>query len=239
MLKTILCGKRYFRRLCLVALGEAADWLAELQFCDDLALVQQKNYQVWHHRQACVSRLVASSVCDRDLRFCARMLEDDSKNYHVWSYRQGAVLRYGALELEEGFSRVMIDKDVRNNSAWNERFWVLGQLGWLRDADACKREVDFALERARKAPSNESPWLYLRGVSEHCPTALNVEQLQQLASQWILCVPLRALLVHLHERDGRLADALTLCRDCATQVDPMHAKYWNYKASVIERKMKK
>jgi protein farnesyltransferase/geranylgeranyltransferase type-1 subunit alpha len=71
-----------------VALGESADWLAELEFCDDLAVAQQKNYQVWHHRQRCVARL-GLSVRERDLAFCARMLEDDSKNYHVWSYRQG------------------------------------------------------------------------------------------------------------------------------------------------------
>jgi protein farnesyltransferase/geranylgeranyltransferase type-1 subunit alpha len=208
-----------------------------LQFCDDLALAQQKNYQVWHHRQACVSRL-GDSVRERDLAFCARMLEDDSKNYHVWSYRQGAVLRFRALVDEEVFSRTMIDKDVRNNSAWNERFWVIGQLGWLNDADACKREVEFALEKARKAPSNESPWLYLRGLSQHRPNVVDIEHLQRLAAQWVLCIPVRALLVHLFERQGKFEEALQLCNECATQVDTIHAKYWNYKIVSIQKKKK-
>jgi protein farnesyltransferase/geranylgeranyltransferase type-1 subunit alpha len=224
---------RYFRRLCLVALGEAADWLAELQFCDDLALVQQKNYQVWHHRQTCVSHL-GEGVRERDLSFCARMLEDDSKNYHVWSYRQAAVLRYGAFVEEEAFTRHMIEKDVRNNSAWNERFWVVGQLGWLQDPAACKREVEFALEKARKAPSNESPWLFIRGISRFHP--VDIEQLQHLAAQWVLCIPVRALIVHLCEHQNRLDEALRVCRECEGQVDPIHAKFWKYKAAAIEKR---
>ena len=211
--------------------------MGELQFCDDLALAQQKNYQVWRHRAACVARL-GEAVRERDLAFCARMLQEDSKNYHVWSYRQTAVLHFQALQAEEAFSREMIDKDVRNNSAWNERFWVMSELGLLRDAAACKREVEFALERARKAPSNESPWLYIRGISQHHPDAVDIEHLQRLAAQWMLCVPVRALLVHLFERQNRFDDALALCKECATQVDPIHGKYWNYKAGVIEAKKK-
>jgi protein farnesyltransferase/geranylgeranyltransferase type-1 subunit alpha len=146
------------------------------------------------------------------------------------------VLRYGALIEEEAYSKLMLERDVRNNSAWNERFWVISELGWLRDLEACKREFEFALDRARKAPSNESPWLYLRGLYKHCPAVVDVERLQQLASQWVLCVPVRALLVHIFESSGRLDEALELSRDCAVQIDPIHAKFWNYKAASIEKK---
>ncbi len=228
----------YFRRLVLAALGPAADWEAELRFCEEVALAQQKNYQIWHHRQTCVTRLGAA-VRERDLAHCARMLEDDSKNYHVWSYRQWAVLHHGALTDEDAFTRLMIERDVRNNSAWNERFWTAEQLGWLRDSQLCAREVDYALQQARRAPSNESPWLYIRGIAQHCPAAVDVARLEQLASQWVLCVPVRALLVVLHEKRGNTEAALQLCRDCASSVDTMRSKYWNYRAATIQNKLVK
>lgn len=227
---------RYFRRLVLVALGEAADWLGELAFCDDMAVAQQKNYQIWHHRQTCVARLGAA-VRERDLAHCARMLEDDSKNYHVWSYRQWAVLFHNATTEEDAFSRLMIERDVRNNSAWNERFWVAERLGWLADPAAAAAEVEFALQQARRAPSNESPWLYLRGIAQRAPAAVDVARLEQLAAQWVLCVPVRALLVHLYEKRGDVAAAVRLCRECADTVDTVRAKYWNYKAAAVASKM--
>jgi protein farnesyltransferase/geranylgeranyltransferase type-1 subunit alpha len=39
---------RYFRRLCLEALGNKSDWMAELRFCDEVSVAQQKNYQGKH-----------------------------------------------------------------------------------------------------------------------------------------------------------------------------------------------
>jgi len=54
------------------------------------------------------------------------MFEHDSKNYHVWSYRQWLVKRFalwdaGELEAIED----LLEKDVRNNSAWNHRYFVV------------------------------------------------------------------------------------------------------------------
>lgn len=54
------------------------------------------------------------------------MFELDAKNYHVWSYRQWLVRRFelwdqGELEATEK----LIDEDVRNNSAWNHRFFLV------------------------------------------------------------------------------------------------------------------
>ena len=58
----------YFRRLCLVALGPDADWRVELVFCNDTAIAQQKNYQVWYHRQTVIGALTASaSLVEEDM----------------------------------------------------------------------------------------------------------------------------------------------------------------------------
>lgn len=58
--------------------------------------------------------------------FIAQMFEQDPKNYHVWSYRQWLVKRFdlwGNDELDE--TAKLIEADVRNNSAWNHRYFVL------------------------------------------------------------------------------------------------------------------
>lgn len=127
---------RYFRRLCLEALGAAADWDAELSLCDDVAMDQQKNYQVWHHRQTVIGRLgPREGMGERDFALCDRMLKEDSKNYHVWSYRQWAVVTHDAWERELRFVEECIRSDVRNNSAWNQRFWLGERQRWWESAE--------------------------------------------------------------------------------------------------------
>ena len=239
----------YYRRLCLAALGDEADWKVELEFCNRVSLAQQKNYQVWHHRQTCVLALrlacgsdaAREALAEADLQHCGQLLGQDSKNYHVWSYRQWAVAEHGAWESEEGFTSSLVEADVRNNSAWNQRFWLGEQQGWWsldapQSGERCKAERTWALAQAARAPNNESPWLYLRGMAKKVPDVLDVAELEQLASRWILCVPLRALLLWLHESAGRGDRAKELCQELATQVDTIHAKYWNYKASLLEKK---
>lgn len=73
------------------------------------------------------------------------MFEQDSKNYHVWSYRQWLVRRFELWdqgELEE--TARLIREDVRNNSAWNHRFFIVngrdGSEG-VKDTAIREREV--------------------------------------------------------------------------------------------------
>lgn len=53
------------------------------------------------------------------------MLEIDTKNYHVWSYRQWLVRRFDLWATEVPYTTIMIEQDVRNNSAWNHRFFAI------------------------------------------------------------------------------------------------------------------
>ena len=56
---------------------------------------------------------------------------------------------------------------MRNNSAWNQRYFVVSGSGL--DGDGClpgetlQRELDFAEEKIRLVPGNESAWNYVRG----------------------------------------------------------------------------
>jgi len=109
----------------------------------------------------------------------------DTKNYHVWTYRQWLCTRFPSALLlhpdELSRTETMITQDVRNNSAWNHRwFLVFGAedlqaagtqgLGGLKgvsavvDEDIVEREIAYAQAKIRLAPQNPSPWTYLRGV---------------------------------------------------------------------------
>jgi protein farnesyltransferase/geranylgeranyltransferase type-1 subunit alpha len=74
------------------------------------------------------------------------MFEQDSKNYHVWSYRQWLVKRFGLWDNAGEMESVerLLEVDVRNNSAWNHR-WFLNfgrEGGALEDKERVDREVE-------------------------------------------------------------------------------------------------
>ena len=71
------------------------------------------------------------------------MFSSDAKNYHVWSYRQWLVRRFSLWdqgELEE--TEHLIDEDVRNNSAWNHRWFVVFGRSDGESEDIVSREIE-------------------------------------------------------------------------------------------------
>ncbi len=61
----------------------------------------------------------------------------------------------------------LLEDDVRNNSAWNQRFFVLTGTAPNNqvNGDILQRELDFTFKAIKKVPSNESSWNYLRGYA--------------------------------------------------------------------------
>lgn len=57
----------------------------------------------------------------------------------------------------------LIALDVRNNSAWNQRFFVLKYTGLTADG-VLQREANYAMNRIRLVKNNESSWSFLRGL---------------------------------------------------------------------------
>jgi protein farnesyltransferase/geranylgeranyltransferase type-1 subunit alpha len=55
--------------------------------------------------------------------------------------------------------------DLRNNSAWNQRFFVLKHLGLTHET--VQREVHYAMNRIRLVKGNESSWNFLKGLLEY------------------------------------------------------------------------
>jgi protein farnesyltransferase/geranylgeranyltransferase type-1 subunit alpha len=169
-----------------------SDLHEELRWVNEVALANQKNYQIWHHRQLLIDSLYPSISSDREkvlelvrgeTEFMALMFELDSKNYHVWSYRQYLVRKLDLFpsQCEDPSELATIEQllreDIRNNSAWSHRFFVVfsdpghstpNSRPLEQDPKLPKeivtREVEFSKREIRKAPQNQSGWNYLRGV---------------------------------------------------------------------------
>jgi protein farnesyltransferase/geranylgeranyltransferase type-1 subunit alpha len=216
-----------------------------------LALRHQKNYQIWHHRNLIIDKLGSP---DGEAEFLALMFERDSKNYHVWSYRQWLVKRFNLWNVDGSelkYIEELLRKDVRNNSAWNHRFFVV--FGWLAQSgeegekaiskQVLEREINFSKAAIYTAPQNPSPWNYLRGVLKKTESPLKT--LETFATEF---APLDSpdeiksshaldLLAAIYEEDpgneksvAKAKVALTLL---AEKYDPIRKTYWEWRRSQI------
>jgi protein farnesyltransferase/geranylgeranyltransferase type-1 subunit alpha len=94
------------------------------------------------------------------------MFTKDSKNYHVWTYRQWLVKRFDLWDTELPHIEILLRNDVRNNSAWNHRYYVVfgrhdGKS--VPKPEVVNREIEFSKSAIWEAPQNPSPWNYLQG----------------------------------------------------------------------------
>lgn len=68
----------------------------------------------------------------------------------------------------------LIAQDVRNNSAWNQRYFVLNHTGF--PAEVIERELKYVMNRIQLVKNNESTWNFLRGLLEHGTGKLDQHQ---------------------------------------------------------------
>jgi len=69
---------------------------------------------------------------------------------------------YSLYDKELEYVEQLLNDDVRNNSAWNQRYFVISNTTKF-EQEVIDREVDFALEKIELDKGNESAWNYLRG----------------------------------------------------------------------------
>lgn len=117
---------------------------AELELMDDVAIKFLKTYQVWHHRRLLLTALNSPAVAARELEFLKSVLRADAKNYHTWSYRQWILAHFNdEVHLwagERAYIEELLEQDVRNNSAWHHRFFVVFSSG-VRAGDEDRDQV--------------------------------------------------------------------------------------------------
>eukprot|EP00850_Spirogloea_muscicola_P017415 SM000149S01350 [mRNA] locus=s149:287917:289789:+ [translate_table: standard] len=250
-------GVWHFRRVQLEALG--VDLHQELRFVARLAADNTKNYQLWYHRRWVACRL-GQGAAQHELDFTRDVLALDAKNYHAWlvklrpiipdrrATKQWVLRELGGWEGELEFCSELLLDDVRNNSAWNQRYMVITEAPELGGLDAQRAaEVAFAAAAIQGAPGNESPWRYLRGLF-HCDYAAMatdpgvVELWRSIVRGHPGCVAALSLCLDLLGRQPSAEpadlDALglspqadlvaALCVRLAL-VDPIRSRYWAWR----------
>ncbi|KAK7047435.1 CAAX geranylgeranyltransferase alpha subunit [Paramarasmius palmivorus] len=158
-----------YRYETLLALN--SDLEAELELMNPIAVEHLKTYQVWHHRRLLMMRIKKPAP---ELQFIASSFQVDAKNYHTWSYRQWLLAYFNQdnlWEQELDFVDSMLNQDIRNNSAWHHRFFVVFESG-VRDEEedmerVLRRELIYVKQNVSLAPNNSSAWNYLRGILDH------------------------------------------------------------------------
>jgi len=140
----------------------------EFAYAAAMALENPKNYQVWNHMRL-VSAVLGKASAERNLTATKEALDLDAKNIHAWTHRGWVAKSFGLQDAERHFTEAMIKRDVRNNSAWNQRFVVTFSENDQVTNEALKLTVDselaFVSRKIEIAPDNESAWNYLRGVA--------------------------------------------------------------------------
>lgn len=218
----------------------------ELDFMDSFARDNPKNYQIWYHRRAVVEMMMTAqggvADGDRELAFCAEVFEVDAKNYHAWAHRQWVISTFNLWSSEISYVETLLTRDVRNNSAWNQRWFVVHNGPQGIDAATLQREIKFTISSILKVKDNESAWNYLRGLARHHrgDVANRIQKwcIETLPTQpknpFIVC-----LLADLLEEEGSLQSlqsSLALLQDLV-QLDPLRAKAWNRRIQLVGSKI--
>ena len=133
------------------------------------------------------------------------------------------------LSKELAFIDMLLADDVRNNSAWNQRWFVVFHLSTSVDIG---QEMEFCFHHIPRATLNEPPYNYLRYLFER-GEKVDKDALQQ----WVQdmehvyqdVVPFLSLLVDV-QFETQQAKCHKVCLDLALVKDPIRANYWNYRA---------
>lgn len=216
------------------------DLFEELDWCEEIALENQKNYQIWNYRQRIIEEIMKDPVLankfhhKREYPILDMMLQQDTKNHHVWSYRKWFVERFSLHndESELAFTEKLIEVDARNNSAWTHRFFLKFKGGDISEGDI-HEEIEFVKLNIDLCPQNPSTWNYLTGIfnqtgrdltqlKDFCITYADIDQ-DVISSSFAL--EMLAKIAILESRNG---DADRIYEALALKYDPIRKNYWKY-----------
>lgn len=141
---------------------------------------------------------------------------------------------------------------MRNNSAWNQR-WFVAHRGKHEKLtlEGAQTEADYALEQANKDPYNESPWRFLIAVVKEQPSLVEwCEQKAQDMTQVIEnadrdregCVNLNSARIDLLEMQDSaesLRAAIELAKAMGAKHDVIRRKYWTLRVGEMETKLER
>lgn len=230
----------------------------ELEWCSQVALENEKNYQIWHYREMIIKLMIETlyggdrSQFDfsKEYDIVTEMLDNDEKNYHVWSYKRWIVQYFNLFhnERELEYTEKLISIDVRNNSAWSFRHFLnFGDNEKHPSASLLGREVKFTCEKIESAITNPSSWNYLKSLYGKVKNAGNTELLENIrdvVSKYTLdpsdahaldqasvrvSVPAYELRATLCGDEARLDEQRALFTLLGETLDPVRRNYWAWR----------
>lgn len=147
----------------------------------------------------------------------------------------------------------LIAADVRNNSAWNQRFFVLSHTGLT--PEVMQYELNYVMNRIRIVKNNESTWNFLRGLLEHnggkighYPEVFDFSE--ELYSAGVRSPYLLSFMVDMYQErclDGTAPDEAQelqrkineICNGMITTHDTIRSKYWQYVLNKFNKDLEK
>ena len=140
----------------------------------------------------------------------------------------------------------LLQDDIRNNSAWNQRYFVIANTTGFKD-EIIEHELDYVEERINSCPDNESAWNYLRGIARFRSTNLSDRRTWNFCQnlyenkfqkdnfnnqQWRFLLGYMIELLIDDDREEKLEEnnkmINDLCEKLALEIDPIRRKYWRY-----------
>lgn len=153
----------------------------------------------------------------------------------------------------------MINRDIRNNSAWNYRFFVLfhpTSSAKILDDSAFEDEIDYTLKKIKLSPNNESPWAYVRGIIRKFNCSLSKSDRKSLSDYTNLIETCNALFdmgirsahlleclmdisielhVNIPDTIKHLERAKRMCLMLRDSADTIRAKYWDFRLQKLNQ----
>lgn len=214
------------------------DLYQELDWCEEIALDNEKNYQIWNYRQR-VIELIPNYDAHREFPLLESMLDLDSKNHHVWSYRKWLVEKFNLHSdpAELAFIEKCIDEDVKNNSAWTHRFFLKFARIHLVDENLLKEEGAYTIDKINISPQNASSWNYIRGMRNKFGIAcVDLETLCETYASHdkVLSVEALELKAQLLAQQQKYSEAHDIYRLLASKYDPIRERYWLFLGSRLQ-----
>ncbi|KGU16527.1 protein farnesyltransferase/geranylgeranyltransferase type-1 subunit alpha [Candida albicans 19F] len=216
----------------------------ELDWCEEIALDNEKNYQIWNYRQLIIGQIMELNNNDfdpyREFPILEAMLSSDPKNHHVWSYRKWLVdtfdLHNDAKELS--FVDKVIDTDLKNNSAWSHRFFLLFSKKHLATDNTIDEELNYVKDKIVKCPQNPSTWNYLLGIHERFDRSIT--QLEEFSLQFVdlekdqvtSSFALESL-AKIYTQQKKYNESRTVYDLLKSKYDPIRSNFWDYQISKL------
>ena len=232
----------------------------ELKWCSNTAINNQKNYQIWHYREMIIELIIKKELdgdksqydLEKEREIVGTMLEKDEKNYHVWSYKRWFVQYFSLFndETELEYATKLIQDDIRNNSAWNFRHFLLFGNPEIKtiSTDVLSSEINFTIKMIELSITNPSSWNYMKSLYDMSINVnYDVTDIEKIVYKFSadldkskldqnverVSIPAFELLSTIYGTQGLSDKQREIFTLLGERLDPIRKNYWAYKSTLL------